>query len=328
MKNELQNAFDDLAEDFDDDDDVSVSYNTSNRKIVDALPNVLMFNGINSNNKENLNINNANNDLMKEILQLKNVMASKNQELKNLTSEFATERMNLQHKIDELTKRLTITEGEKERANMGKQQLHELLIESKEQMSNRDEKIAELSAKTKSLEAHNLELLGELERTKSLLNDVQHRYHMIEKNVMYSTERNADNVLKQMNDRHAAQTDMMQQQINTMRTKLEDKENELKRLMIQNSELHRSRESMLLDKSDTINQLTKRLDESQRQCQELIMKSSSSDDLAQENVRLMRTVTALEQQNDEMQRTIRSLTMRYVFYSTLIKKKGESSSLP
>lgn len=307
LKIELENAFGDLEEDSDDEDDTSISYDVANRKSVDG-PN-LFLNGIATNHKDNRNHHNEN-ELMNENLRLKNVLSSKSQELMNLTSEFKTERINLQNKIDELSKRLTITDSDKERAIMSKHQLQELLVESKAQLSNRDEKISELSDRINTLNAHNSQLVAELERTKALLNDVQHKYHMVEKNAAYSSERHTDNMVKQINDRHAAQTDMLQQQINTMRTKLEDKEIEIKRLTIQNNELHKSRESMLLDKSDTINQLTKRLDEAQRQCQDMIAKSACGDDMSQENIRLMHKVTSLEQQTDEMKRTISSLTLR------------------
>lgn len=326
MQNELENAFDDLADEYDDDDDDqdndSVSYVMKNRKSTDA-PNVL-YNGIATNHHQaNPNKYHDDTELMNEVLHLKNMLSSKNQELKNLTSEFTNERITLQNKIEELTKRLTITDSDKERAHMGKQQLHELLIESKQQVSQQDGQITDLNAKIGALDAHNLELLAELERTKSLLNEAQHKYHMIEKNAAYSSERHTDNMVKQINDRHAAQIDMMQQQINTMCTKLEDKDNEIKRLQIQNHELHKSRETMLLDESDSIKQLSKRLDESQRQCQELMRKYTSSGDLAQENARLMRTVNALEQQTHEMQQTISSLTLRYVFCVDNFKEKNK-----
>ena len=306
LENELQNAFDDL-DDYEDDEDVSVSYNASNssasRRNVAALTNPV-FNGIGTNRIAN--IDGHENERMTEILQLKNMLASKHEELQIAINELK----NSQSKNDELNKRLAIAEAEKERAHMSRQQTHDLFVESKQKLSERDGRISELNGKIKSLNDKNLEILTELEHTKSLLSDVQHKYQMVERNASYSSEKHTDNMIKQINDRHAAQTDMMQQQINTMRTKLEDRENELKRLIVQNNELQKSREIVLLDKADTINQLTLRLDDAQSQVQDLILKKGSSDDLAQENVRLMRSVATLQQQTDEMQRTINELTLR------------------
>lgn len=247
-------------------------------------------------------------DASTEVLRLKNVVASKNEEIRNITTEYSTERVNLQSQIDELKKRLLIAEADKERAHMSRKQTHELFVESKQKLSENDEHILELNTKIKLLDASKLDIVAELERTKTLLNDIQHKYHMVERNIQ--TERNTDIVVKQIKDQHAAQVDMMQQQINTMRTKFEDRDSELKRLMVQYNELQKSREGILYDKSDTINQLTKRLDESQRQCQELIMRQGGNDNVTQDTLRLRREIVSLEQKIDEMQHTINSLTMR------------------
>lgn len=317
MNFELQNAFDDLDGDFDEDDDISTSYNAANSsknpKNVAALPNQIY--GIDTNNRANTG--NYESGRMKEILQLQNILSSKNEELQNITIEFRSERVKFQNKIDELKKRLSIAEAEKERAHMSRQQTHELFVESKQKLSELDEQISELNSKVKSLNSNNLELLSELERTKSLLNDTQHKYLMIERNSSYASEKHTDSMIKQINDQHAAKTDMMQQQINAMRTKLEDRENDLNRLMVQNNELQQSREAILLDKSETINELTKRLDESQRQVQNLILKNGAGEDLVQENVNLMRSITSLqqqqqklEQQTREKQATIDELTLQ------------------
>lgn len=306
MKNELENAFDDLDGDSEDDDDYSINTSTSTHRKNMPMSNA-MFNGINANQKPHLN-NNHDAEMTAELHHTKNMLASKNQELQNMKAEFTNERILMQSKIDEMNKKLVISEGEKERANMARQQTHELFVESKQKISEQEEQIHELNAKIKTLDARNLDILTELERTKTLLSDTQHKYQMVERNI--STEKHTDSIMKQINDRNAAQVDMMQQQINTMRAKLEDRESEVKRLMIQNNELHKSREGILLDKSDTINSLSKRLDDSQRQCQELIMKHGTGEDLAQENIRLMRKITSLELEAEEMQRTIISLTTR------------------
>ncbi|XP_031635951.1 putative leucine-rich repeat-containing protein DDB_G0290503 [Contarinia nasturtii] len=317
LKNELENAFDDLAE-FDDDEDTM--YNVRNSSVNGKKG---IFNGRNINHKAHLD--NRDTERATEILQLKNMLASKNEELRNINVEFTSERTKLQNKIDELNKRFAITEAEKERSNMNRAQTHQLFVESKQKLIERDEQIAELNAKIKSLDARNLELVGELERTKSLLSEIQHKYHMFERNAGYTSEKHTDIMIKQLNDQHAAKTDMMQQQINTMRTKLEDRESELKRLLVQNNELHSSREAMLLDKSDTINQLSKRLDESQRQVQEMIMKNESGGDLAQENIKLLRSVTNLQQQNREMQQTINDLTLRLESTTTELDQLTETA---
>lgn len=267
--------------------------------------------------KHKAHIDNIETERSNEILTLKNMLASKNQEFQNTTSQFTHERLTFQTKIDELKKRLAIADGEKERANMSRQQTHELFVKSKQKLSETEENISELNSKIKMLDDRNMKMLAELESTKSLLADTQHKYQMVERNNSYSSEKHTDSMIKQLNDRHAAQTDMMQQQINALRTKLEDRDGEIKRMTIQNNELQKSREGLLYDKADSINQLTDRLNASQTRCQELIFKSASCEGLTQENVQLKQTIADLERQNREMEKQIKDLTLRLVLNEAL-----------
>lgn len=309
----LQNAFDDLDDTCDDDeeDHQSTIDNSTNFRHSSK------FNGKSNGNKEvqhnryDQRTNEQNrHDFENEFRRMKNALASKAEELKNVNAQFVAEKAKYEKQIKELEKRLAIAEAEKERAHMTRKQTHELIVESKQKLAEIEERNVELNAKIKLLEERNLELITELEHTKSTLSDVQHKYHMIERNASLNSDKHTDSVAKQLNDRHAAQVDMMQQQINTMRSKLEDRENELSRLKIQNNELQRSREAMLLDKSDMINQLTHKLEVSQRQCQNLLMKNTVDSDVLQENARLTRSMTTLEKELEEKQRAIMELTTR------------------
>lgn len=303
----MQNAFDDLidqTENEDDDDEYSINnpigaMNPGNM----LLPNA-GFNHMNANLQPRLNNDHGPDD----VRHWKNKVASKNEEIRNITATFQSERITLQSQIEDLKKRLTIAESDKEHANMSRKQTHESLVESKQKISEQEEQIKELSAKIKLLDASKLEILTQLEQTKTLLTDTQHKYHMVEKDMR--TERNTDSLVKHLKDQHAAQVDMMQQQINTMRTKFEDRDSEFKHLMIQYNELQKSRDGMMFEKSDLINHLNKRLDESQRQCQEMLERQNSNENSTQENIRLRREITSLEQKIEEMQRTINSLTTK------------------
>lgn len=248
--------------------------------------------------------------LMDEIKYLNNALHSKDEEVKNISAHAAAERTRYENTIDELKKRLSISEAEKERAHMSRKQTHELVVESKQKIAEQENEMAELSVKLKTNDAKSLELLAELERTRTMLTDIQHKYHMVERNAGNNVDKQVDTVVRQINERHAAQVDMMQQQINTMTGKLEERENEVKKVMIQYNELQNVRDAMLIDKSDTINQLTHKLEVAQRQCQNMISKSSASGDLEQENNKLRRLVNASEQQMESMQRTISNLTTR------------------
>lgn len=70
--------------------------------------------------------------------------------------------------------------------------------------------------------------------------------------------------------------------------------------------MQRSRECLLIEKSETINQLNHNLEEAQRQCQGFLSKPN----MTQENRRLQNMVNTLELQTDEMAKTINNLTQK------------------
>jgi chromosome segregation ATPase len=160
-----------------------------------------------------------------------------------------------------------------------------------------------LQEKIKTLEAENSELTAELENTKLMLSDVQIKYNMVEKNIIHKADQNTDNILRRSQERHHAQTTLMQQQIDSLKANYEDLEHHNKNLDIRYKELQRSRESMLIEKSEIVNQLTKSLHEAQRQCQDLL----SKPDYSQENLQLHSVVLSAQNEKEEMNQTINRL---------------------
>lgn len=237
---------------------------------------------------------------------LKNMMDSRDREIEYVTAQLASERKQHKSLIVSYEKRLAIAEAEKERAQMTKGQTHELLVESKSKNNELDEINGKLQLKIRNLESENSNLVGELESTKLMLSDVQIKYNMVEKNVISKADRNTDNILKQAHERHSAQIAMMQQQFDSLKAKHEEIEHEHKNLEIRYKELHRSRESILIEKSEIINQLNKNLEDAQRQCQDLL----SRPNFSQDNRQLQNLVRSMESQKEEMSRTVSKLQKR------------------
>lgn len=179
---------------------------------------------------------------------------------------------------------------------MNRNQTHELLVEHKQKIIQLNEENEALKSRIKSFEQENEKMVAELESTKLLLSDVQTKYNMVEKNVIFNAERNTDQILKQAQERHSAQITMMQQQIDGLKNKYDDMQHEHKHLDIRYKELQRSREAMLIEKSEMINHLNRNVEESQRQVQELL----SRPDMTQEVRRLQNALRTVEYQRDEL----------------------------
>lgn len=241
--------------------------------------------------------------LRDDVTSLKNLLDSKSREVEHLKELITIERRQHKAAIDEFEKRIAIADAEKSRALMNRDQTHELLVEHKQKLNQKDEESQSLRAKIKSLELESDRMVSEIESTKLMLSDVQTKYNMVEKNVMFNAEKNTDLIVKQAQERHSAQITMMQQQIDGLKNKYDDLEHEYKHLDIRYKELQRSREAMLIEKSETINQLNKNLEESQRHVQDLL----SRPDSTAENRRLQNAIRTIEFQKDELSLTVNKL---------------------
>lgn len=219
LQNQLENEFGDISIDADDTVDTSSQYRSHTTN--DSLSN---FNYKNNNGytptplgyskgKENRD----------ELNNLKHLLESKTREYDHVVGTISEERKKYESQINELKKRLALSDAERERANMTRQQTHELLVESKSKISDLDDTIVKLKMKIKSLENSNTELNAEQEHMRTMLSDTQHKLQMVERNVGLNSDRHTDVLIKQANERHSAQIAMMQQQVDSFRCKLEDK---------------------------------------------------------------------------------------------------------
>ncbi|ALC45369.1 asl [Drosophila busckii] len=291
LGNLLENAFDDL----DDDDESTIDSTTtfpSNLLPTHPLPLLATLSTQQENQPE----------YASEMHKLKMMLESKTHELSNV-KQVATD---AHKKIDEYQKRLTITQAELERALREKQHTHELLVDSKEKCSHLDNNIDKLRAEKKALETENTQLVGKLETTHTLLADTQRKYEMVERDAHRRDDRNADLRLKQIEEHHRAQTELMQQQLNQVTDQLDKKKQELDQMHMRYNALQSSHESMLMDKASKINELNEALDLAQRQCNQLAAKPNYEAEYTHQQ----QCIADLRAQVASMEQTIKQLTER------------------
>lgn len=133
MQQELYNAFDDLESE----DDTISTESHSIRMLNDdhRSPNGIGENGVKHPDQPNLIV---------EINHLKNALDSKSREVMHAYNLHQETKKKLETQLSDLKKRLALSEAEKERAHMSRQQTHELLVESKTKISDQDDTILKL----------------------------------------------------------------------------------------------------------------------------------------------------------------------------------------
>ncbi|XP_053969396.1 golgin subfamily A member 6-like protein 24 isoform X1 [Anastrepha ludens] len=237
-----------------------------------------------------------------EIHRLKMLLESQTRESEHF-KKLASEEQN---KRDELQKRLCIAEAELDRALASKKSTHELLVECKEKCSNLENNISKLREEKKFLENEHNIVLGKLETAQMLLGDVQAKYDMVERNLGKNSQRNAELQRKHMQERHRAEIEVMQQQMEQLSCKFDRKVSELESMHARYQALQSSHENMLVEKASKINDLNNALSEAQRTCEEF----RARHDYQQENMRLQKFIASLQEQIKSMEKTIASLNER------------------
>lgn len=239
-----------------------------------------------------------------ELCRLRNELISKENEVETLKCLLRDEKQDKDTVYNDSQKMLRILEAEKARAIMTKNQTHDLLVESKTEISNLQNYIAELKQKIVSLEDINSHLIIELQQTKTMLTDLQHQQHNFELDIKHKTSSRIDTTIKQLQEKHNAQVEIMQQRIDSLSSKLNDKENEMRNLALRNRDLENSREALKIEKSDVIYQLHRKLEDQQRTF-------LTNTCMSEENGDLKKKCTTLQRKNEELEKRVLDLTNMY-----------------
>ncbi|KAH8255052.1 hypothetical protein KR032_012340 [Drosophila birchii] len=237
-----------------------------------------------------------------EMHRMKMMVESKTKELENVNQLATTA-----HKqLDEFQKRLTIMKAELDRALREKQNTHELLVETKERCSNQESGLEKLRNEKKQLEDDNTRLVGQLEITRTMLSDVQCKYDMVQRETHKREERNAELRVRQLEDAHRAQCELLQQQLSQLTDQLDRKKIDLEQMHSRYNALQSGHETMLADKASKINELSQALNVAQMRCNQV----NSRVDLEAEIQRQQRCIVDQKARIMELEQTIAVLNER------------------
>lgn len=192
---------------------------------------------------------------------------------------------------------------------MTKHQTHELLVESKTRICELDDSVGKLKDKCRALEEDKGQLSVDLENARMMVNDAEMKCRMVEREIGSGSKSSRSQeaaMVKQMTDRHNGQIEMLQQQIDNFRNKLETRDMELRTLDAKYMELQKGRELLLVEQSTRVNELTAQLEKAQRQVQKLLAQQNEqrlSPRTEEENAQLRIKICSLEGQIADLQKT-------------------------
>lgn len=286
LNKELQDVFDDIdTHDIHDTINNSTSYGTSN------------LSHVSGDHKYNY----IHNDYLRNTEEIYNNTRLKEQ-LEKAQQTYESERQEFHREIHNLQKKVSIAEAESSRYKLTVETTKQLLVESKTEIAKLVDDNSKLTIENHDLLGQNTKLATDLDHTKILLNTSNEKYVMLQKNS--NIDRRNEAKLDKTNEKNSAKIALMQNQIDNTQIKLSKINHEYENLQNRFMNLERSRDSILQEKNEIIGELERKLRETQHEYHKLL----GSDYLREDNIKLQRLVTGLQEQSEDMQRTITKLT--------------------
>ncbi|CAG2062014.1 unnamed protein product [Timema podura] len=154
--------------------------------------------------------------------------------------------------------------------------------------------------------SNNVGLTQEIEICRVSMLDLQQKNLLLERGSLNNTEKHVDTFMKNVSKKHEQELNDIQNKLDTTTAKLSLKESQCCQLEQRVCELTRAQEALLVEKGETINHLSRSLEESQRQCQQLMSSTAS-----QETIGLKLQLSTTRQEKDELSKKVHTLTVSY-----------------
>jgi len=178
---------------------------------------------------------------------------------------------------DKLCRQLVLVNAEKAHAVSQNAQSMKNLISSRERVSELEQEVETLNLNLLNVQQSNLKLSGELEAAQISVKALEQKVSLLE----CSTVANRDTLLRGVQERHEKEMIGLRNQIESITAKLNAKDTECDGLRQRLTDLNRTHEAVLVEKTDTINQLMVNLEESHRQCQKLMANVDNGQTIAE-----------------------------------------------
>nr|CAD7429053.1 unnamed protein product [Timema monikensis] len=218
------------------------------------------------------------------------------QQLEEFSNEAAKER-------EEMFSKLAFWEAEQERAKSLHKVAEQQLFDSKKKISEFEKEVDTLKLNINNLEKSNAHLTQEIEICRVSMLDLQQKNLLLERGSFNSTEKHVDTFMKNVSKKHEQELNDIQNKLDTTTAKLSLKESQFCQLEQRVCELIRAQEALQVEKGETINHLSRSLEESQRQCQQLMSSAAS-----QETIGLKLQLSTTRQEKDELSKKVHTLT--------------------
>ena len=229
-------------------------------------------------------------------------------EMQNLQDENENENRALKHDVAILT-------ADNEQLKSKFEQLQLLYQESLDDNQSLRSEIDHMKNAMHKVEKSKEELIARCESSDHLVQSLQSQLIEFQsKDTVLKAREHHDALVSSLKERHESEMSSFQNEVDGLAAKVKRYEHELEQMRSKMNDSQRYHESLLMEKSDKIQELNRRLFESQKRLNELIVSNSTNQDLesrignpVQEICKLKTALTSITQQRNEQERVILDL---------------------
>ncbi|CAD6224690.1 GSCOCG00005504001-RA-CDS [Cotesia congregata] len=227
-------------------------------------------------------------------------------EIERLTEEVQQLQLEKEEEKNQLSRKLALAQSEIERSNLSRNQAQNALIDAKAEIAQLQGQIETFKEKITVLEKTNKNLSDELKQAKNSVVDLQQKIAVLERvQSLQANDRTHEKFLKQAQEKHSIEMKNMQTQIDLLTDKLNEKlpimdlniqdlsESMYVSLEHKLAEVRRAHETLMVEKGDTMNRLSKALEESQ-----IMQLQNRVKILTEEKEEVLKTVQELKHKLD------------------------------
>ncbi|XP_076383298.1 uncharacterized protein LOC117222771 isoform X2 [Megalopta genalis] len=224
-------------------------------------------------------------------------------EIKRLTEDLQQLREQKEEEKNQFTRKITVLQAEIERSNISRNQTQHALVNAKAEITDLQNQITLFKEKNAVLEESNQNMTQELNVARDSVIELQQKISILERvQALQTNDKTYEKFLNQAQEKHAVEMKNMQTQIKGLADKLSAKETSYVILENKLADVRRAHETLMVEKGDTMNRLAQALEESQKQCRNLMATNN-----AQQVMQLQVQIRNLTQEKEEMQKMIQDL---------------------
>nr|CAB3229918.1 centrosomal protein of 152 kDa-like [Phallusia mammillata] len=241
-------------------------------------------------------------DLSRELTQLRVLYEARGKKIDKLTREVEDLQQESSREKRILSHQLNMAKDEKNGMSGSLEECQRLLMEKDRLINESEAKVNSLKVEVEALKNAKMEQVRNMEVNERTIENLQQEVAMLQRSDSLDRARQQhEAVLATSNERHEQQMLEVTTMLDEMRRVADIKTEECDQLRLRLQTALKDSENLLLEKTDTINRLSRNLEEAQNQCQTLLAGSGESTYLHQQLSNITKEKIAIEEKTKAMQ---------------------------